>query len=263
MSDTNTVYRASSLRLGKLAPRLDRRTLKLSTVFDRELPPIPDAYDFDTAHPGVDMPMYLNDQLGDCVIAARAHWTRRAELIEQGVVIPISDDDVKREYYQESGGADSGLVMLNSLLAWRNGWKVGGQTYSIDVFGSVTPTLSEHVRTAIYLLGGVMCGVQLPMSAQAQWDAHEVWDVPSWWSRLSGDGKAGSWGGHCMAVIAYDATKDLYGCITWGKKQWMTRAWFETYCDEAYGCVDSLDAWCDKPGINVDLLQSYLRAVVS
>jgi len=259
MGTTNTVFRVTSLRLGKLPPRFDPRTLRLSRVFDRELPLIPDAYDFDAAHPGVDMPMFLNDVLGDCVIAARAHWTRRAELIEQGIVIPISDDEVKAEYFLETDGADTGLVMLTSLLAWRVGWQVAGQDYSIAAFGAVTPTLVDHVRTAIYLLGGVACGLSLPLSAQAQIGSE--WDLPGWWGRLSGDGgdtTPGSWGGHCVQIVGYNATGPV--CITWGKRQHMTWAWFTKYCDECYGIVDSLDYWRDKPGINVPLLQSYLES---
>ena len=57
------------LKLGKLEAKHDDRTIKLVTILSPALPKIPLIYDFDTAHPGVDMPMFLNDQLGDCVIA--------------------------------------------------------------------------------------------------------------------------------------------------------------------------------------------------
>lgn len=259
ISTTNTVFRADSLRLGKLPARYDPRTLRLSKAFDRDLPPIPDVYDFDVAHPGVDTPMYLNDQIGDCVIAGRAHWTRRAELIEQGVVIPVSDDDVRAEYFKETGGADVGLNMLDSIRAWRDGWLVGAQKYTIDVFGAVTPTLADHVRTTIFLLGGVYCGLSLPLSAQAQFDAGDVWEVPGWWGRLTKDATPGSWGGHCVTIVAYNLVGPV--CITWGKRQQMTWGWFTTYCDECYGLVDSLNSWIDKPGINVPLLEKYLNEV--
>jgi hypothetical protein len=59
--------------------------------------------------------MFANDQYGDCVMAGRAHQTLRFELAEQKKVIAISDEDVTREYFQETGVADSGLVVLDSL----------------------------------------------------------------------------------------------------------------------------------------------------
>ena len=72
---------------------------------------------------------FLNDSLGDCVIAARANQTLRFEAAEQKKVLNITDAEVKREYLKEAGGADSGLVMLDSLNLWRkSGWKAAGKT---------------------------------------------------------------------------------------------------------------------------------------
>ena len=55
--------------------RRDTRTLKFSTILKAGvLPAIPTTYDVDSQFPTlVDNNMYLNDKLGDCVIAARAH----------------------------------------------------------------------------------------------------------------------------------------------------------------------------------------------
>ncbi len=62
--------------------------------------------------------MFANDVHGDCVIAARAHLTLRFEDIEQGSILMIKDQDVLKEYFKESGGADHGLNILDSLNEW-------------------------------------------------------------------------------------------------------------------------------------------------
>src|SRR5947207_207640 len=109
------------MRLGKLTPEFSDRDLKFKELM--RIAPIPDEYNWDLIHPGVPTPMFLNDTLGDCVIAGRAHQTLRFEFAEQGNVIPISDADVQREYFIETGGVDSGLVVSRSLRRWRQkGW---------------------------------------------------------------------------------------------------------------------------------------------
>ncbi len=45
----------------------------------------------------------------------------------------------------------------------------------------------------------------------------------------------GSWGGHAVPVIAYDASG--LTCITWGALKRMTWAFWDAYCDEAYACL--------------------------
>ena len=242
-----------NLKLGKLSPRLDRRTILFRSVLRKGLPPAPAVYDFDAEHPGLDMPMFLNDRLGDCVIAARAHMTRRMEVIEQKAVIKISDAEVKKAYFTESGGADSGLFMLDSLNAWRKGWTAAGKTYSIDAFAGIDRSRLTEIKQAIYLLSGCYVGVALPLSAQGQMG--KTWTVTT-----GRNAQRGSWGGHCIYIPGYNITGPV--CITWGKRQQMTWAWFVKYVDEIYAVVDALDAWrTGKPGIDVAKLEGYLADI--
>ncbi len=46
-------------------------------------------------------------------MAGRARQTLRFEDIEQGSVLMISDKDVLREYFKETGGPDTGLIVLD------------------------------------------------------------------------------------------------------------------------------------------------------
>lgn len=241
--------------LGKLPAKRDRRTLKLASIFAATLPPIPDAFDFDKGRK-VPVPMFANDKLGDCVIAGRAHQTLRFELVEQRTTVKITDKEVVDEYFRQTGGRDSGLIVLNSLKAWRkNGWTVAGRLYKVDAFASINPRNHADTKAAVFLLTGIGCGLRLPKSAQSQWQKGKPWDVVS-----GNDGKPGSWGGHYVHVPAYNATGPV--CVTWGKKHQMTWAFWDKYCDEAYGIVDALDAWVSKPGIDVAKLKKYLDEIV-
>ena len=68
-------------KLGKIAPRVDVRTLTLSRYVDRAQLPDPPAT-IDLADHVAEWPMYANDRLGDCTTAAAAHmieaWTAEA-----------------------------------------------------------------------------------------------------------------------------------------------------------------------------------------
>jgi len=113
--------------------------------------------------------MFANDVHGDCVMAGRAHVTLRFEDIEQGSILMISDQDVLKEYFKESGGADSGLNILDSLNEWRHtGWRAAKKNYKIHAFAQVTPTNHDEVQAAVYLLTAAYIGLALPQSAQAQ-----------------------------------------------------------------------------------------------
>jgi hypothetical protein len=116
---------------------------------------------------------------------------------------------------------------------------------------------AEDVKTAIWLFGGLYLGVNLPISAQRQ----NVWEV----SRHPGaSDAAGSWGGHAIYLVSYDA--ETLTCITWGQLKKMTWAWFEAYCDEAYALIskDWMEATGVAPsGFDLATLESDLKFVTA
>jgi hypothetical protein len=240
-------------KLGKAPAKRDKRNLKFAAVL-KALPKLPPKYDFDTAHPGIPTPMFANDNYGDCVIAGRAHQTLRFEDIEQGSVMMISDKDVLKEYMRETGGVDSGLVVLDSLNAWRHrGWKVGKRGYKIRAFAEVNRGLRDEVRRAIFADVGVGIGVNLPKTAQAEMQSGQPWKT------TTGPGSApGSWGGHYVYVSGYTPTGPV--CVTWGRKQQMSWAWFDKYCDEAYAIFDAKNSF-RKSMIKDQAITSFLRSL--
>lgn len=248
-------------RLGKLAVKKDRRTIKMSSIL-RALPPVPDSYDVDTALGGLtENNKFANDQFGDCVIAGRAHMTLRFEKFEQGKLITINDTDVVNEYFKESGGQDTGLIMLDSLNSWRRGWTIGNKTYNIYAYGILNSGNIDEVKSTIYLLSGAYTGFALPQSAKAQFDSRQIWDVTN-----GPEAEPGSWGGHCVYIKRYEKalTSTNFTAITWGVEQEMSQDFLLKYCDEAYGIVDDINKWADPANdpLDVQKLNGYLQEIL-
>lgn len=250
------INNAYKYRLGKLPSRIDKRTLQLRT-FIKVLPSVPSVFDVDSQYKNLtDTHIFLNDVIGDCVIAGRAHQTLRFECFEQQCVIPIADNDVMTEYFKETGGSDTGLDLITSLNAWRNGWAINSNTYNIFAYAEVDPKNKNEIMATICLLNGVYCGVCLPISAQSQTGEGKLWDVDD-----TPNGQPNTWGGHCIYLVAYNATGPI--CITWGFRQQMTWAFLAKYSDQCFGVVDNKDDWVSNSTLDVDALQSILNEIIA
>jgi hypothetical protein len=245
----------NNFKLGKLQPKIDERTFQLRTLLvDKNLPILPKEFNVDSlCILPIHTYMYANDRYGDCVIAGRAHMTLRFECLEENKVINITDADVISAYFYESNGNDSGLVMLDSLNHWREeGWFAANNPYNIYAFAQVNPSHISDIQYSIYLLRGVYVGLALPNSAKNQ----TVWDVTS-----GPDSNNGSWGGHCVYVNAYNEVGPI--CVTWGRKQQMSWAFFVRYSDEVYAVIDNKNTWVNPATnpINCELLYQYIKEV--
>ncbi len=232
-------------KLGKAAPRLDRRTFKLAKYLPAIIPPPPPEVSWVTKVPK--FPMYLNDELGDCVAAAAGHminqWTYYATGAEQ-----MPSDGAILKAYEDVGGyipgdpaTDNGTSMLDMLNYWR---QTGVAGHKILAFVTVDPTRHDEIFSAIQLFGSLYTGIQLPISAQGE----AAWTVPN--GGAFGDGSPGSWGGHAIPIMG--ASPKSYTCITWGQRLKMSHTFFSDYVDECYAVL-SID-WLNKTGISPSLL---------
>jgi hypothetical protein len=245
--------------LGKRKPRRDCRTLHLANYLSvAALPPVPLAHAW-SVQVKAPWPMMLNDNLGDCTIAAAGHmeqcWDACAAL-SAGI---ISDAQILAAYEAAAGynpadpNSDQGAAELDVLNYWRRRG-IGG--HKIAAYAAVEPTNQLHVRAGCYLFGGLYIGLDLPESAQAQ----TLWDVLP--GGAHGLGQPGSWGGHAVPILDYDAAGLV--CVTWAQLQRMTWAFFTTYCDEAYAVLSSQD-WFHQGrapmGLDLKSLQADLALV--
>jgi hypothetical protein len=258
----------NTFKLGKLPARHDDRTIRLRSIFmDRVLPTVPDSFDVDQALAlSIPLPMFGNDKWGDCVMASRAHMTLRFEGFEQSKILAIKDSEVLNEYWKEQQRCsllrllirhpDNGLNELDSLKAWRKGWKAAGKTYDIYAFAGIDWKIPQEIMASISFLRGAYTGVALPVSAQAQTGPGLVWDVDT-----TADGEPGSWGLHSIYLKAYNKVGPT--AITWGALQQMTWAFVDRYFDEAYGVVDDRDRFLKNSPVDVNALGAILREIAA
>jgi hypothetical protein len=238
-----------SFCFGKLPAKQDARNFKMAALLIAPPEP-PESYDFDATYQGIPTPMFANDKYGDCVIAGRAHQTIRFEVIEQGRILPITDDDVVTEWRSENGNTDNGLYILDSIKKWRSdGWKVAGSQYFIKAFAQIDLKNLKEVRTTIASDIGIMTGFALPDSAMQTFLDGKPWIDTSDTRNFEN--------GHCVYICAYDATGPT--CITWGKRQKMSWEFFGKYCDEAYGVIDAHNV----RNVNTGMLEVLLKAVTA
>ena len=233
------MFNPATVCLGRKAIKTDSRTLRLDKYFTSLLPPPPKKRDWSRGvtswgmlgnGPDPTNPPYMKDGLGDCTIAGVGHGIQVWSL-NVGAEATITTDQAV-EYYEKWDGydpsnpaTDQGGICLDVLKAWK---AQGFAGHSITAFASVLPANQAHVKQAINLFGGLYTGVSLPITAQGQ----DVWDVVP---NSGSDGVAGSWGGHCVYMVAYHPNGPT--CITWGGLQRMTWAFWSTYFDEAYAII--------------------------
>ncbi len=217
------------MKLGKLPPRRDDRVPAMGNYLRVGLPNAPASVDWSKGI--VSWGMMQNDQIGDCTAAGAGHavqvWTANASQ-----EATVTDAQVVAFYSATCGyqpgdpSTDQGGVEVDVLTWWHNN-SFGG--HKLDAFATLDAGNRTNIRDAIWLLGGAYLGLELPISCQTQ----TIWDVPE--TGATGDGAPGSWGGHCVFAIGYDAGGLIV--ITWGQIKRMTWAFFDAYCSEAYGLL--------------------------
>ena len=207
-------------------------------------------------------PMYLNDQLGDCVVAAMGHMVDQWTYYSTGSETLLTNAQILKGY-EDIGGyvpgnpnTDNGCDMLTALKYWKSHGLAG---HKIQAYMAINPKNIEEVKLSVELFGNVFLGVQLPLSAQGEND----WTVPLG-GIYSSDGQPGGWGGHCIPVMA--ASPLTRSCITWGSLLKMSANFFADYADEAYAVLSP--EWITKRGLspsefNMAALQADLNAIAA
>jgi hypothetical protein len=199
--------------------------VKLAAAFNRAAlpapPPVVNWYD------GITFPMFGNDYAGDCVPAEQGHHEQVLTTFGLRQPATFTDAQILGVYSAITGydpndpSTDQGTVIQDAMNYWRRTGVVG---HKITAFAEVNVQDVTEVRTALALFGPLSIGVNFPASAMDQFNAGEPWDV------VRNDG--GIEGGHCVALVGYDAT--YYYVVTWGAVQKVTPAWWRKYVEEAW-----------------------------
>jgi hypothetical protein len=242
-------------RFGKHPPKVDYRTLRLSTYLKSSLPVPPAAFDalaqvyaaLKISDPTVLFPMDGNDRLGDCTIAALAHaiTAYRGRLGQKHL---MTEAAVTKLYAHLTGGPDTGLQELDVLNYWR---AHSVSTDKILGFVKMDPRNHTHVQQAIEIFGGVYLGFQVQANCIQEFDARKPWTP----GKLTNDG-------HAVFAVAYDHAGVTV--LTWGNTQKATWAWWDECVDEAYGILPQEAKEADfNPGFDFAQLKADIAEVAN
>ena len=234
----------AKMKLGK-HPAKHMFGLPLVSSYTRHLPPPPPATNY-----GIKArtdAMFLNDTLGCCTVSAIGHavevWTANAQAAE----VTLPDSEIRRVYGAVSGyngdpQTDNGAACADVLRYWYDN-PIDG--HKLNAFASVRPGNHDDIKNAVYRFGSCYIGIQLPLTAQ---DQDGPWDVVGG-GNMTGNAAPGSWGGHCVAIDAYDDDSGLT-CRTWSMEKKMTWAFWDAYCDEAFALLGQ--DWIEADGRSPD-----------
>lgn len=217
-------------KLGKLPFEPDARDFKLK-AFSVSLPPAPKiAFGYGNIY--ADWGMLGNDRYGDCVFAGAAH---EHMLYNKLAKHPLSFtvDNVLADYAAVTGfnpadpNTDQGAYPRDAMNYRRTTGLIAadGKRHKIEAFVQIPAQDWDMLIRCIWTFGAVGIGFNFPTSAWDQYDAGKRWDVV--------DG-ASIDGGHYVPMVGSVAPATEATCITWGRRQTMSKEFYQKYNDESW-----------------------------
>ena len=159
--------------------------------------------------------MYLNDTLGDCVIAGIAHLIGLFTGNAGQAPVQFTSAQITAMYSAIGGyipgnpSTDNGCNETTALNYWQQHGFVGG--HQIAGWLAIDPTNKAEVQAAMYLFENLFFGVELPDAWTQVTGPGFVWDV----------GTPNPNNGHCFVGAGYNAqgievsTWGMLGTLTW------------------------------------------------
>ncbi|MBV8359373.1 MAG: hypothetical protein JO189_15770 [Deltaproteobacteria bacterium] len=219
------------IKLGRKRPLVKGPHLRLAHYLTPALPPAPASVDYLPAASAALAEMYLNDQLGDCVIAAMAHIEGVLTGNAGNPALTYSDAQITALYSAIGGyvpgdpNSDQGCDEVTALNYWQSTGAPAG-SHKIAGWLTVDPSNRAEYEAALWLFENLFFGVELPdawINPEPQLSGF-VWDVA---------GSADPQNGHAFAGVAYDAQGVKIS--TWGMEGVITHAAIAEYCANADG----------------------------
>jgi hypothetical protein len=210
-----------TVKLGRKRPVARGPLLKMSNYLRATLPAAPASVDYTAPASSVLSKIYLNDQLGDCVIAGGYHVVG-TETGNAGDLFTATDQQIVLDYSAIGGYDPNNKSVPNDTdrgcdepTAF-NYWQEHGFANGTKLLGwlSVDATNRAELSAAAYLFENLFFAVELP----DQWIENGlppsgfVWDV-------AGDANPNN--GHCVIGVGYNDvgvqidTWGVIGTVTW------------------------------------------------
>jgi hypothetical protein len=217
------------------------------------LPAVPLRRDVDRLSRVSSWPMYVNDQLGCCTIAAAGHMFGAWNVYAGRPEVLFSDDEIIRTYSAVGGyvpgeaDTDQGCVMADVLAYLKNTGMTdtAGQVHKIAGYAAFgNPADELLLGQVVDVFGSVYVGFNVQQHMMDQFEAGQVWT----WE--PGDEEVG---GHCVPLQRREAAGSRHGIldyITWAAEQHADFGWQAGAVEEAWAVVTS--DWLETNGSTVD-----------
>ena len=230
-----------------------------------KLPPIPDG---DFGHLSLvtkPLDIYLNDQLGDCVVAGSQHETRLWVAEGTGSDSVVFDDASTVKNYELLGNyrpgdpdTDQGCDMVRAAqLRIRDGIvDATGKTHKVGIALQLQPGNWEQLQYALYLFDGVGIGILVTQEMQQAFADGKPWDVDQF-------NPNNAEGGHYVPGCARKNGNAVVA--TWGEPQELTRDLYTTpqfnTVTICYASAEKLRNGVDMEGIAWSQMRSVMQGV--
>jgi len=208
-----------------------------------------------------------NDQYGDCVFADVAHriMVRTAQAAQGKIVIPTQAETLA--LYSEVTGFNpndpstdqGGDLVTTAQYMQKTGMLVGGVRHMEAANGVIDPANVAHRQWAVCLFGCTPIALNLPQSAEDQFDAGEPWDYVAGSPIL---------GGHDVLLVEYRPetlpSNPGWMVVTYGKRWPVTTAFLDNYLAEVVpvGASDFITANGLAPsGVNLPQILQLLSEI--
>jgi hypothetical protein len=253
------------MRFGRQPRGHDPRIPRLSALIEGAAP-IAVSADVDwTVGMPTDLGMMLNDQLGDCTCAGVYHGRQVNTFHTSGIKTP--PDALVEKLYEEACGyvpgdaaTDQGGSCQAVLTYWLNkGVPTRLGPDKLDAFFEVDVANFDELKRTIYECGFAYIGLNIPAwfaNALNGGNVPQVWDVDPGGDNTIVDG-------HCVVLAAQDGA-GRFKLASWGTWYEMTPAFFQSFCDEAYGPVsgDWMKATGSTPaGLTLAQWEAQMKAL--
>lgn len=183
--------------------------------------------------------MLGNDQYGDCVEADCGHMLMLRTANVGSIVVPTTED-ILALYTQVTGfnpadpNTDQGTDET-SMCAYMESTGLLGHRSSET--GMIDYQNLDHVKWCVQMFGGCRIGFNVPAFAMNHVGPGQVWDIdPTADNSIEG--------GHDVPIVGYDG--DMFTVVTWGHTQLMTKAFYNTFCEEAH--AELYQDWIEATG---------------
>ena len=204
--------------------------------------PVPPA-SFDATKDFGGFRMFLNDTLGDCVIAENANAIRGLTYATYGTPVEISDADVRTDYFAQTGGADTGLS-LGENLAYENAHGLidaQGRVHKPGPYGTVDPThIGEFAKASFYFRR-----LKLAVAAKPLNDYLDQGGQMDGLLKYTGTKRSDI--DHCVGVYGRKlySSGSFWKLVTWGGVIWVNDDFIVNCCGEAWATYAAPDAFLD------------------